>query len=263
MNPMKPIFSVAPALLAFAWIALSQNPPAATDKCGSLRQSPQITSATMNAAAAAKGKGPAAPEHCEVLGKLNERTGINGQAYAIKFHLRLPTNWNGNFFFEGGGGSNGNLGTAFGNLQGAQPGNALSLGYAVVSQDSGHDNAVNNDPARNGTVTFGFDPQARIDFGYNSYDQVTRTAKALIQTMDASSGAIKQWLYRDPARPVERLAAESGFPLSGREIVIETPLTEEKVRALKVGDIVLINGLIYTGRDEAHHYMMQIGRAHV
>ncbi|MSO20248.1 MAG: fumarate hydratase [Acidobacteria bacterium] len=75
--------------------------------------------------------------------------------------------------------------------------------------------------------------------------------------LDAQSGAIKQWLYRDPARPVERLAQESGFPLTGREVILETPLTEEKVRALKVGDVVLVSGLIYTGRDEAHHYMMR------
>ena len=112
---------------------------------------------------------------------MNDRTGANGQHYAIRFHLRLPTAWNGRFFFEGGGGSNGNLGDALGNLQGQQPTNALVLGYAVVSQDSGHDNAVNNDPKLNGTLTFGFDEQARLDFGYNSYDQVTQAAKALIK----------------------------------------------------------------------------------
>jgi feruloyl esterase len=111
---------------------------------------------------------------------MNERTGADGQHYAINFHMRMPTAWNGKFFFEGGGGSNGNLGNALGNLQGQQPGNALVLGYAVVSQDSGHDNAVNNDPNKNGTQTFGFDEQARLDFGYNSYDQVTQAAKALI-----------------------------------------------------------------------------------
>ena len=128
----------------------------------------------MNAAAAA-------PEHCEIIGKINERTGVNNQHYAIKFHLRLPANWNGRFFFEGGGGSNGNLGNAMGTLQGQQRANALGLGYAVVSQDSGHDNRENNDPERNGATTFGFDPQARLDFGYNSYDQVTQAAKALIR----------------------------------------------------------------------------------
>jgi hypothetical protein len=140
-----------------------------------------VTSAKLNTASAAQGRAPALPEHCEVLGQMNDRVGVDSQHYAIKFHLRLPTDWNGRFFFEGGGGSNGALGNALGNLQGQQRTNALALGYAVVSQDSGHDNAVNNDPNRNGTVTFGFDPQARLDFGYNSYDQVTQAAKALIR----------------------------------------------------------------------------------
>jgi fumarate hydratase class I len=75
--------------------------------------------------------------------------------------------------------------------------------------------------------------------------------------LDAQSGAIKRWLYRDAERPVERLIAEgAGFQLTGREIRLEPPLSEEKVRALKVGDVVLINGPLITGRDE-------IGRAHV
>jgi poly(3-hydroxybutyrate) depolymerase len=123
---------------------------------------------------------PALPEHCQVAGALNERTGVNGQHYAIRFQLRLPTTWNGRFFFQGGGGSNGNVAPALGGLQGQQPNVALALGYAVVSQDSGHDNMMNSDPARGGTQTFGFDPQARSDFGYSSYHVVTVTAKALV-----------------------------------------------------------------------------------
>jgi poly(3-hydroxybutyrate) depolymerase len=161
--------------------------PCVAQKCASLN-SPNglpnpttvINSAVLNAPRAAQGNAPALPEHCEIQGRMNDRTGVNSQHYAIRFHLRLPTDWNGKFFFEGGGGSNGNLGNALGNLQGQQRGNALAMGFAVVSTDSGHDNAVNNDPARNGTVTFGFDPQARRDFGYNSYDQVAQAAKAII-----------------------------------------------------------------------------------
>ena len=155
----------------------SQFPNATTIISGATLKPPS----TAVTGRAGRGNIPALPAHCEVLGKMNDRTGANGQHYAIRFHLRLPTAWNGRFFFEGGGGSNGNLGDALGNLQGQQPTNALVLGYAVVSQDSGHDNAVNNDPKLNGTLTFGFDEQARLDFGYNSYDQVTQTAKALIK----------------------------------------------------------------------------------
>jgi fumarate hydratase class I len=75
--------------------------------------------------------------------------------------------------------------------------------------------------------------------------------------LDASSGAITGWLYRDPARPVEKLAKSAGFPLTGREIVLRTPLTEEQVRSLKVGDVVLVNGEMYTGRDALHVHLMK------
>ena len=75
--------------------------------------------------------------------------------------------------------------------------------------------------------------------------------------LDPSSGAITRWLYRDPERPVARLAGEEGFTLTGREVVLATPLTEEAVRALKVGDVVLINGEMYTGRDMVHAYLMK------
>jgi hypothetical protein len=178
--------------------ALTASAQSTDQKCTTLtglasRQFPNastaIASAILKPASAAvtspggfgRGSVPALPAHCEIRGKMNERTGANGQHYAINFHMRLPTDWNGKFFFEGGGGSNGNVGDALGNIQGQQTTNALVLGYAVVSQDSGHDNAINNDPKLNGAQTFGYDEQARLDFGYNSYDQVTQAAKALIK----------------------------------------------------------------------------------
>ncbi|SHH33988.1 Fe-S-containing hydro-lyase [Desulfosporosinus lacus] len=40
-------------------------------------------------------------------------------------------------------------------------------------------------------------------------------------------------------------------------IRIETPLTQEKLKSLKVGDNVLISGVIYTGRDAAHKKMVE------
>lgn len=141
----------------------------------------RLDSAVYNQAQPAKGNTPGAPEHCEVIGRINDRIGFNSQRFAIRFHLRLPAQWNGGFFFGGGGGSNGSLGTAMGNLQGSQKGTALGLGYAVVTQDAGHDNDVNNDPNLNGTAVYAFDPQARLDQGYNSYDQVTQAAKALVR----------------------------------------------------------------------------------
>jgi hypothetical protein len=150
--------------------------------CSALAGTPQflpnprtvITSATLAAAT------PDLPEHCEIFGTINERVSpVDGLTYAIKFHLRLPTPWNGRFYFAGGGGFNGAIGDALGTLPNAMPGNALARGYAVVSQDAGHD-ASNSILNWNGPGHFAFDPEARIDMGYRSYDEVARAAKALI-----------------------------------------------------------------------------------
>lgn len=75
--------------------------------------------------------------------------------------------------------------------------------------------------------------------------------------LDAATGAITKWLYRDPDRPVERMARGEGFPLTGREVILTPPLTEDAVRALKVGDVVLIRGEVFTGRDNVHAYLMK------
>ena len=74
--------------------------------------------------------------------------------------------------------------------------------------------------------------------------------------LDAATGAITQWLYRDPALPVERVARGEGFPLTGREVILTPPLTEVQMRALQVGDVVLISGEMFTGRDNVHAYFM-------
>lgn len=75
--------------------------------------------------------------------------------------------------------------------------------------------------------------------------------------LDARTGAITKWLYRDPEREVERMTAGEGFPLTGREVILTPPISEEQIRALKVGDVVIINGEMYTGRDQVHAYLMK------
>ncbi|GAB7386738.1 class I fumarate hydratase [Bacillaceae bacterium] len=78
--------------------------------------------------------------------------------------------------------------------------------------------------------------------------------------IDPQTGEITGWLYKDgteqdqpelePAQPIEVGGQER------KEVVLEPPLTEEQVRQLKVGDVVIINGPIYTGRDAIHKYLM-------
>jgi fumarate hydratase, class I len=75
--------------------------------------------------------------------------------------------------------------------------------------------------------------------------------------LDAKTGAISKWLYRDPANPMIHMADQAGFQRSGREVALQSPLTEEQVRSLKVGDVVLVSGRTYTGRDAVHAYLMK------
>lgn len=69
------------------------------------------------------------------------------------------------------------------------------------------------------------------------------------------TGEIVEWQYRD-ASPA-RMAADEGLRPTGREIVLTTPLSEEDVRRVRVGDMVLLNGLVHTGRDALHAYLME------
>ncbi len=73
--------------------------------------------------------------------------------------------------------------------------------------------------------------------------------------LDAKTGAIKKWLYRDEGEVV-KLAKSEGLPATGREVRLTTPISEEQVRSLKVGDIVFLSGLVHTGRDSLHHHLL-------
>lgn len=118
----------------------------------------------------------ALPAHCMVAGALNARTSIDGKPYTIGFELRspLPAAWNGRFFLQAGGGTNGFIVPATGDLLNAPSGTALERGYAVASPDGGH-------ATGQADVSFGLDPQARSDDGYNAVGQVTTVAKQIVQ----------------------------------------------------------------------------------
>jgi fumarate hydratase, class I len=79
--------------------------------------------------------------------------------------------------------------------------------------------------------------------------------------LDAATGAITSWLYREadkpsqPMLPAEVVAA--GFPRTGREVALQAPIADEQIRSLRVGDVVLVSGRVYTGRDAVHAHLMK------
>jgi fumarate hydratase class I len=79
------------------------------------------------------------------------------------------------------------------------------------------------------------------------------------------SGEVVEWLYQSPHETFDPQTAEGGPALidlgsaRDRAVSLTTPLSEADVRKLKVGDIVLLSGTIFTGRDAVHKYLFKGG----
>jgi pimeloyl-ACP methyl ester carboxylesterase len=142
-------------------------------KLGGLAQT-RITASTLVAAGTLTLAGKDIPAHCLVAGLMHERvSAVDGKPYAIGFEMRLPLAWNGRFFYQANGGLDGAVAPARGELGGGPTTGALMQGFAVISSDAGHTNPVD--------FSFGIDPQARLDYGYQAVGALTPMAKSVIR----------------------------------------------------------------------------------
>lgn len=122
-------------------------------------------------------------EHCLVRGLTGSRTGADGKDYAIRFELRLPADWNGRFVHQFNGGNDGEVKPAVGPLlSGNKQDTALSRGYAVVSSDAGHDGKAHSERGLAGGAAFGFDPEARLNYGYQAVATLNPLAVQLVES---------------------------------------------------------------------------------
>src|SRR5438309_7436430 len=177
----------APAMTCASLATLSDFPVQPT----------RITQATLTAPSGAT------PEYCLVQGRIQERTGVAGiagttsyrtdQPYGTRFEVRLPTAWNGRYMFQGSGGTEGGLPGATGQIGGTAGLTILRNGFVVASQNGGHTNSelplsyppgstttdLHHIQVISGNMFFP-DAQAVKDWGYNSIDVTTQTAKFLI-----------------------------------------------------------------------------------
>src|SRR5262249_48601216 len=77
-----------------------------------------------------------------------------------------------------------------------------------------------------------------------------------------TEGEVVEWLYQSPGEVDHDYAHEpaAALDLGGKSVVrLTTPLSEADVRKLKAGDIVLLTGTIFTGRDEVHKHLHKGG----
>jgi fumarate hydratase class I len=79
-----------------------------------------------------------------------------------------------------------------------------------------------------------------------------------------SEGEVVEWLYQAPGEfdrdyshePLGTIDLGAG---AKKAVHLKTPLTEADVRKLKAGNIILLSGTIYTGRDAVHKYLHRGG----
>ncbi|WP_138495464.1 fumarate hydratase [Paenibacillus pinistramenti] len=88
--------------------------------------------------------------------------------------------------------------------------------------------------------------------------------------IDASTGEINSWIYprgfevsmsaaeteQEEMQEVLMETEEQTAATSSKQVVLHTPITEEQIRSLHVGDVVVIKGEMHTGRDALHKYLM-------
>jgi fumarate hydratase class I len=76
--------------------------------------------------------------------------------------------------------------------------------------------------------------------------------------IDANTGEIKEWQYKEDVEPIDTTKRGGAQNESGtRTFVLQAPISEEQIRELRVGDVVILNGEIHTGRDAFHKYMIE------
>ncbi len=79
-----------------------------------------------------------------------------------------------------------------------------------------------------------------------------------------AEGEVAEWLYQEPGE-FDREPAQEGPALldlgagGARAVRLTTPLSVADVRKLKAGDIVLLSGTVFTGRDEVHKFLHKGG----
>lgn len=191
----------------------------------------EITSAQRVAAAAIPtgppgrpGLSGTVPAHCRVEGVLERRTGVGGVEYGIRFALALPDDWTGRFLFQGGGGLNGSVNPPLG-AQAAGGAPALARGFAVVSNDTGHQGAGFDG-------SFFADQEAALNFLWLANGKVAVVAEEIINAY-----------YRKPAEHSYFVGCSTG----GREAMIMSQRYPTYFDGLAAGAPAMRTGLSNLG----------------
>lgn len=73
--------------------------------------------------------------------------------------------------------------------------------------------------------------------------------------INPETGEINDWMYQEGEHIDFSKEVDEEAPTEQKVVTLQAPITEEQIRELKVGDVVQINGMMYTGRDAIHKYL--------
>jgi fumarate hydratase, class I len=73
--------------------------------------------------------------------------------------------------------------------------------------------------------------------------------------INPETGEINDWMYQEGELIDFSKEVEEAPETEQKIVTLQAPITEEQIRELKVGDVVQINGMMYTGRDAIHKYL--------
>ncbi len=173
----------------FATTTTSIATPTTPTPCGSLATLPAAGFPVPNTVITSATDMPAAnglPERCVVNGFVNQHISpVDNCRYANTFQVQLPlpVNWNGRFMMQGGGGTEGSVPNATGTTSASSTFGIVN-GYAVASQDGGHENkdlaAPTCDSGFGNANQFYLDPLGAIANTYQSIEVTALVAKYLI-----------------------------------------------------------------------------------
>lgn len=79
--------------------------------------------------------------------------------------------------------------------------------------------------------------------------------------LNGDTHEIESWVYEGGTgvtmkNELDKVEGDAAVASKPKEIVLQLPLTEADVRGLKVGDVVILNGEMHTGRDALHKHLM-------
>jgi tannase/feruloyl esterase len=173
------------------------------------------------------------PEYCQIVGSLMT-TGEGAPTGSALFLLRIPVAWNNRFVFMGCGGSCGSIGTVSAitgiytpslSVNGVDSAKALSLGYAIVNTDTGHENIPGQpDPTWKILASGARNLAGYADFYYRSVHEVAEAAKELVQ---AYEDADIEYSYFD------------GCSTGGRQAVVSADRYPDDFDGIIAGDPVI------------------------